>query len=133
MNDLKSYWKDTLEIIKVSVSSAIFSTWFSKTHISGFVEVGERVSVEIGCPTSFSKNTIEARYFGLVQDSLSKVIGKSCDLTFAVKESTEKTEANNEIVAPLFETKKEDKDFLEILSQSRIKPSFTFENFAVSG
>ena len=27
-------WKDSLESIKISVSPAIFSTWFSQTHIS---------------------------------------------------------------------------------------------------
>lgn len=131
--DLKTYWKDTLEIVKVSVSPAIFSTWFSKTHISSLVEAGERVAVEVGCPTSFAKNTIESRYFGLVQDCLNKVIGKNCDLGFVVKENIAKTESGNEAAAPLFEDKKNSKEFTEVLRSSRIKQSFTFENFAVSG
>jgi len=131
--DLKSTWKDALEIVKVSVSPAIFSTWFSKTHISSLNEVGERVIVEIGCPTSYAKNTIESRYFGLIQDCLNKVIGKNCDVTFTVKENLDKTESNKEVVAPLFEDKKDNKEFTEVLRRSRIKVSFTFENFAVSG
>ena len=75
--DNNQVWKDSLEIVKVSVSPAIFSTWFSQSHLSSVEEVGERMIVEIGCPTSFAKNTIESRYFGLVQDSLSKVLGKN--------------------------------------------------------
>lgn len=133
MEDLKTYWKDTLEIVKVSVSPAIFSTWFSKTYISDFHEIGERVFVEIGCPTSFAKNTIETRYFGLIQDCLNKVIGKNCDVAFTVKENLEKVEPSKEAAAPLFENEKDNKGFIEVLRSSRIKPSFTFENFAVSG
>ena len=99
-------WHDALEIIKISVSPAIFSTWFSKTHISKLDEVGDRVIVEIGCSTSFAKNTIEARYFGLVQDSLNKVMSKNCDIVFLVKEDPDRVQPNKEIVAPLFDEKK---------------------------
>ncbi len=126
-------WHDALEIIKISVSPAIFSTWFSKTHISKLEEVGDRVIVEIGCSTSFTKNTIEARYFGLVQDSLNKTVNKNCDIIFLVKEDPDKIQPTKDVIAPLFDEKKNDRDFIEILRNAKIKPSFTFENFAVSG
>jgi len=126
-------WHDTLEIIKISVSPAIFSTWFSQTHLSKASEIGDRVVVEIGCPTSFAKNTIEARYFGLVQDSLNKVVGKNCDLTFTIKEDPDKIQPSKEVVAPLFGNRENNKELLDILRTSRIRPNFTFENFAVSG
>ena len=131
MDDVQ-IWKDSLEIIKVSVSPAIFSTWFSQTHLSSTKEVGERIAAEVGCPTSFAKNTIESRYFGLVQDCLSKVLGKSCDLTFVVKANPNKQIPSEVSPAPLFSVEKGGKDLLEILQRARIRPSFTFENFAVS-
>jgi len=124
-------WKDSLEIIKVSVSPAIFSTWFSQTHLASVTDAGERVVAEVGCPTSFAKNTIETRYFGLVQDSLSKVLGKNCDLTFIVKGNPAKLVSNQDSAAPLFSPEK-DGDMLEVLQRARLRPSFTFENFAVS-
>ncbi len=130
--DNNQIWKDSLEIVKVSVSPAIFSTWFSQSHLSSIKEVGERMAVEIGCPTSFAKNTIESRYFGLVQDSLSKVLGKNCDLTFIVKANPNKQKLSAETSAPLFSVEKDGRDILEILQRARIRPSFTFENFAVS-
>ena len=132
-SDLKQTWHDTLEIVKISVSPAIFSTWFTKTHISSLDEVGDRMVVEVGCPTAFAKNTIESRYFGLIQDSLNKVTGKTCDVTFAVKENLDKIGSGKVTPAPLFDNKKDDREFIEVLRTSRIKPSFTFENFAVSG
>lgn len=126
-------WKEVLEIIKVSVSSATFSTWFSQTHIADIKEVGERAIVEIGCNTFYAKNTVETRYFGLIQDSLNKVLNKKCDVLFIVKENPESTRSNSKSVEPLFQdTPKEDENFKESVQRARIRPSFTFENFAVS-
>ncbi|MGA3291658.1 MAG: chromosomal replication initiator protein DnaA [Candidatus Microgenomates bacterium] len=125
-------WKDSLEIIKVSVSPAIFSTWFSQTHLANLETLSDKTNAEVGCPTSFAKNTIESRYFGLIQDSLSKVVGKKCDLTFIVKANPKSIKEISEISAPLFSTEKEDNHILEILQRARLRPSFTFENFAVS-
>jgi chromosomal replication initiation ATPase DnaA len=90
-------WKDSLEIIKVSVSPAIFSTWFSQTHLANLETLSDKTNAEVGCPTSFAKNTIESRYFGLIQDSLSKVVGKKCDLTFIVKANPKSIKEISEI------------------------------------
>ena len=134
MEDLKSTWKETLEIIKVSVSPAIFSTWFSQTHLSKINDLDKRAIIaEIGCSTSYSKNTIESRYFGLIQDFLNKVLGKDCDITFSVKEDPDKIKNSQENISPLFQTQEEDKDLLMILKNAHIRPNYTFENFAVSG
>ena len=121
-----------MEIIKVSVSPAIFSTWFSQTHLSSTRDIGERVVAEVGCPTSFTKNTIESRYFGLVQDSLNKVLGKSCDLIFIVKTNPGLQKPPEKSLTPLFANEKDGGDLLEVLQKARLRPSFTFENFAVS-
>jgi chromosomal replication initiator protein len=126
-------WHDALEIIKVSVSPAIFSTWFSQTHLAAVIESGSRVAAEIGCTTSFAKNTIESRYFGLVQDALTRVLGKPCDLSFIVKANPEGVKAQKEASSPLFEVEPKNENHLEALRKARIVTNFTFENFAVSG
>jgi chromosomal replication initiator protein len=134
--DLKSTWKDTLEIVKISVSPAIFSTWFSQTHISSIKEAGERLLVEVGCSSSFVKSTVESRYFGLVQDGLSKVTEKAVDLVFLVKENPDKNKVNNNTVSPLFQTDNtpnSSQEIIDILQRAHIRQNFTFENFAVSG
>ncbi len=131
--DTKVIWKDTLEIIKLSVSPAIFKTWFSQTHISSAQDMGERMVIEVGCPTSFAKNTIETRYFGLIQDSLNKVTDKKCDLIFLVKENPDKENIKAIEDSPLFSDETKSEDFLEALKKAHIRPHFSFENFAVSG
>jgi chromosomal replication initiator protein len=125
-------WKDSLEIIKVTVSPAIFSTWFSQTHLVSINNLSEKAVVEVGCPTSFAKNTIETRYFGLIQDSLSKVVGKRCDLSFIVKTNPKIVRDGLTNPSPLFSAENDEKSTLEVLQRAKIRPSFTFENFAVS-
>src|SRR5258706_8447149 len=130
--DLKTYWKDTLEIVKVSVSPAIFSTWFSQTHLVSVNEMGDRNIIEIGCFSSFVKSTIESRYFGMVQDAASKVLGKPCDLVFVIKGNSEKKQEENS-PSPLFQVEENDENLLQSLQKAKIRTNFNFENFAVSG
>lgn len=133
--NLKTSWKDTLEIVRVSVSPAIFSTWFSQTHLSQTKEVGDRYVIEIGCSSLFVKSTIESRYFGLLQDAITKVLGKPCDLEFIVKEDPNKSKGTKDVVTPLFQNETEDKssEFNDALLRAKIRSNFNFENFAVSG
>ena len=131
--DKKVVWNDILESIKVSVSPAIFSTWFSQTHLSNLEENSDRYTAKIGCSSSFIKTTIEGRYFGLIQDSLKKTLGKNTDLIFIVKEDPDKKSSQKDSPAPLFEQKeKQEEELAAKISSSGIRPGFTFENFAVS-
>jgi chromosomal replication initiator protein len=131
MIDEVKLWKEILESVRVSVSGAIFSTWFSQTHIASLQDNGDRSTIEIGCASSFVKSTIESRYFGLVQDLLSKSLGRPCDLLFTVKNDPGKTK-NEKISAPLFENPVINAVSIESLSTSGLRRSFTFDNFAVS-
>lgn len=137
MDDLKKTWKDTLEIIKITVSPAIFSTWFLQTHIATIKSMGGRYLVEIGCSSSFVKSTIESRYFGLIQDAVSKVLNSPCDLIFTVRENPEKNKPANDNFSPLFQAESNSvHNFAQVesyLQRANIRANFTFENFAVSG
>lgn len=129
---LGKVWKDTLDIIRVSISPATFSTWFSQTFLVSLKEVGgERNIVEIGCSSPFIADTIERRYFGLIQDSLNTVTENKNDISFVVKQQP--TKQNREI-SPLFTTEQnpDNQSTERVLRQSRIGEGFTFENFAVS-
>ena len=130
MTDKKTIWHDVLESIKVSVSPAIFSTWFSQTHLIKIDELNGRVLAEIGVSSPFVKTTVESRYFGMIQDILSKLLGKPCDLTFTIKDLPQKTKG--ESFAPLFEEPSQTEELAQSLEKSRIRRGFTFENFAVS-
>jgi chromosomal replication initiator protein len=133
-SDNRSLWRSVLETIKVSVSPAIFSTWFSQTHIVSTKENKDRVVIEIGCGSSYVKTTLESRYFGLIQDSLIASLGKPCNLSFVVKQDDSKTVGGDNFSAPLFEAEDSNNEevFQSLCRTSRIRPLFTFANFAVS-
>ena len=132
-SDKEKIWQDCLKIIKISVSPAIFTTWFSQTFISRIVEKDDREIYEIGCPSSFAKNTIESRYYGLIQDCLEKLRGKKCDIILEIK--TPESHKNKDYEAPLFKREREENEeerLREEIKNCRLRPFFTFENFAVS-
>jgi chromosomal replication initiator protein len=131
--DTVRVWHDTLESVKVSVSPAIFNTWFNQTHLASLKINQNRYIAEIGCNSNFVKTTIESRYFGLIQDSLSKTVGKSCDILFVVKENPAKNTSKSGVIAPLFDSQVNDeKDFVEAIAKAGMRQGFTFGNFAVS-
>lgn len=129
--DKEALWGDVLDTVKISVSPAIYNTWLSHTHLSSLKKNGDRFRAEIGCNSGFVKQTIETRYFGLIQDALMDVLETPCDLAFEVKERKEKKREMAQL-APLFDDKQNHRLFIEKITRAQIRPSFTFENFAVS-
>lgn len=128
--NLNLVWKDVLESIKVSVSPAIYNTWFLQTHLISFKKNEKRGAVEVGCNSPYVKSTIESRYFGLVQDSLSSRLGVAIDVLYVVKENLPKKDlAQN---TPLFQSRTQADISPESVIKASLRPGFTFDNFAVS-
>lgn len=128
---LKTVWNNVLESIKVSVSPANFSTWFSRTNLLQATPGKTRTAATVGCSSAFIKTTLESRYFGLIQDALSKVLDRKIDLTFDVAPQRVKDDSKDS--SPLFAETKKDKQEIEArLSAKNIRRGFTFKNFAVS-
>lgn len=130
--DKDSVWKDCLESIRVSVSSAIFSTWFAQTRLLDLQTKDQQNIAEIGTPSSFVKSTIENRYYGLIQDLLTKSLGKNTDLIFVVKNITEDRPIDIETSAPLFQNNVSDDIVRSKAIASGLRLNFSFEKFAVS-
>lgn len=131
--DKKTLWNDTLASIRVAVSPAIFSTWFSQTHLAEITQTKGRYAVGVGCNSAFIKNTIEARYFGLIQDTLTKNLGGPCDLSFIIKANPNQVAVDQATTTPLFaESKGDNERYLNALALARIRPGYNFANFAVS-
>lgn len=131
--DKSQIWHDCLESVKVSVSSPIFNTWISKTELSSLKKIGDnRYLAEILCASSFVKAQVQERYFGLIQDTLIKIIKSPCDLTFIVGAIEEKA-PKKELVTPLFQEDDKNEELTSKLVSANIRLGFTFENFAVSG
>lgn len=127
-------WKEVLALARVAVSAPIYNTWISQTHLSSLRKIDDkRYSAEIGCNSMFIKTTVEGRYYGLIQDSLIKVIDSHADLIFTVKQNPSEAPSKMDLTATLFEEKESSEVYLEKVAIARLRPGFTFENFAVSG
>jgi len=132
--DKEKVWADVLGSLRVSVSSAVFTTWLSQTHLAGLRKVdATRYTAEIGCNSTFVKNTIEQRYYGMIQDTLVKVINAPIDLTFAIKSNPSSIAKQQEKLMPLFTNADNDEETMQKIANARLRLGFTFENFAVSG
>jgi len=130
--DKEQAWHEVLESIRVTVSSASYNTWLSQTHLSSLRKLDtNRYLAEIGCASLFVKATVEARYFGLIQDSLIKAINTPCDLTFTVKGFETKKEPAS-APTPLFEKEERGEVLMQRIARANMRPGFSFENFAVS-
>lgn len=135
--DKERVWLTVLENLKLSLSSANFATWFSRTFIVGAKEVdSQRQIIEIGCPSSFISNTIENRYYALIKNALDQITKKKNDLVFVVKENPFLKEKDKSLIkGTLFEIpgkETEDEGFQEALKKVGLRPDFNFETFAVS-
>jgi len=131
--DAQRIWKQTLDIVRLSISEANFSTWFSNTFISEIkILEDDKQIVEIGCPSSFLRSTIEERYTSLLQDALNQVTGKKNNISFTIKQNPYKTK--NELqFSPLFNSQiNKDELFEKAVKNAHLIPAYTFENFAVS-
>lgn len=67
--DTKDLWLQVLGAIELSVSKAIFKTWFKDTHI---VKLEDGV-VFVGVPNTFTKDLIAEKYHKLVLKSLRDI------------------------------------------------------------
>lgn len=133
--DKQALWKEVLESVRVSVSPAIYSTWISQTNLTHLRKVDKkRYTAEIGCASSYVKQTVEKRYFGLMQDALIAAIDAPCDLTFKISSDPAglKRAASPEINTPLFNSRARGEEMTESLTRANIRPGFTFKNYAVS-
>jgi len=132
--EVVSVWDDILASVRVSVSPAIFTTWFAQTHLVKIEEVENRFLVEIGCSSAFVKTTIENRYFGMLHELLSKGLGKQCDITFVIRAPSNTVTDKKLPDSPLFYQKPEGTtDIQNAIIRAGIRTTFTFDNFAVSG
>jgi len=129
--DNSKVWHEVLESAKVAVSPAIYSTWFTQTHLAAVKEVGKRYLAEIGCESSFIRTTVEGRYYALIQESLTNALDHPCDLIFSVRQNPIK-KAQIDTPVPLFDSNTVSPDTKLLIRKANLRMSYTFENYAVS-
>lgn len=133
--DKDKLWQTVLENLKLSLSPANFATWFPQTFINNAKEINKNHQIiEIASPSTFIKDTIENRYYGLIKEALDKTTKKKNDLTFIVKQPKKpKKTREKRGRGPLFEkTRPEKSPAQDAIVRAGLRPDFNFETFAVN-
>lgn len=100
--DKTTLWHTCLETLRINLSPANFSTWFTQTFILKIQDIDKQHQiVEIACPSSFIRDTIENRYFGQIKEVMDKATSKKSDLVFVIKQPPAKEPTTSP--APLFQ------------------------------
>ena len=115
-------WKSVQEELKISVSRAIYQTLFQKTQL---VSLENNVAA-IGCPSGYIQNLIEGRYYSLLKDILDRQTKTNNSLVFVIKSIVSPLPSSG----PLFN--QIPSELQPARTDHRLRPDFTFENFAVS-
>ena len=117
MNNLQ-LWEAALAELEINLSEGNFKTWFSQTSILK----RENRLIEIGCPTTYSRDRIEQRHYQQVKKVLDRLTKEENELLFSVDTSPKLPEKP---FGPLFEEKKEPQKGIGLFQ------NYTFENFVI--
>lgn len=132
-SDTKRLWEEFLENAKVEVSSAYFNAWFIPTHLVSIQQNEGMFIAEIGCNTTYTKQTLEQKYYEFIVKHLENALSAPVDLLFVIKQKPSQTPAKTVSPAPLFENIESNQEELKNgLLKAGIRPTYTFANFAVS-
>lgn len=124
MDDQDKLWGKTLEEIQKRISKANFYTLFQNTKL---VSIEENSAV-ISAPSAMIVDMLEKRFQPEIISSLEVVSGKKTNISFIIKSSPVKGIADNH--EPLFANTGPVAPVVGHLP--RVRPDFTFKNFAVS-
>lgn len=128
--DEKSLWKTVLAELQLTLTPGSYQTLFSK---SSLLVLKDNVAT-IALANVQIKNMAEERYYALLKEILDRITKNNNSLVFEVLK--ERAITKKEDLGPLFEERTEtdeDSDLIYTIQKLKLRPDFTFENFAVSG
>jgi chromosomal replication initiator protein len=127
MNDqLDNLWKKVLQDMQKKISKTNFHTLFKNTHL---ISLEENIAT-IAAPSTIVIDLLQKRFTQDIRVLLQTHYGKEVSLLFIPKTIQQKKEADTN--TPLFMQKETAQKPLTIGHLPRVRPDFTFQNFAVS-
>jgi len=127
--NVKIIWSNFLNIIKNEMTPLSFNTWFKETELYEYKDGLAKIIVPMG----MFKRHLATKYYDLIVNTLSEIIGDNVDIQFFLREELEeetpvipeKNESFQQITTDDIIQKIEKKH------QSNLNPNYTFENFIV--
>ena len=126
MNDqLDKLWKKVLQDLQKKISPTSFHTLFKNTHL---LSLEENIAT-VAAPSTMIIDLLQKRFANDIQSLLSLHNGSAISLLFVPKMIQQKKEDKE---APLFIADEPKIKSLSVGHLPRVRPDFTFQNFAVS-
>ena len=128
--DKQSLWDSVLAELQLTLSSAIYQTWFKGKTTLLSVKSGV---IEIGCYNSYNKIWLEERYLGQIKGIVDRLTGQSNALVFSVSAQAHripKKQVKRKLPAtvPLFE-EEAGPDLAESLASANVNRKYSISNF----
>ncbi len=127
-----SLWKLVTDDLQVTLSPATFTSWIKPLQLTELspTESG-RVIADIQCPSSFHQGIIEQRFYGQIQEALSRVTKNAAELRFVILPPSAQTTPID--AGPLFAAQQQHTDDLSwAIQRVGLREDFVFDTFAVS-
>lgn len=124
----KVLWKAVLAELQLSVSASIFNTWLRNLELLAL----QGNVATVGCPSSYSRDMVEQRYYALVKATIDKIKKQKTSVVFSVATHKQKEEKELELMGPLFSSLDTKQLRNQALREAHLRPDFTFETLAVS-
>lgn len=126
MNDqLDKLWQKVLQDMQKKISTTNFHTLFKNTHL---LSLEENIAT-IAAPSTMIIDLLQKRFMSDIQSLLTLHYGKDVSILFIPKVIAQKREEKD---APLFVADEPKQKPLSVGHLPRVRPDFTFQNFAVS-
>jgi len=127
---LTPLWNTVLTEVKTKVSQGTFNVLFKPTML---LSLDDDIAT-IATPSKMVLDLLQKRFVDQIKNSLQKQTEKEIDVFFIIKsmpQSSKKTVSDDQ--TPLFSQEKTEKPTQPIVGHlPRVRPDFTFSNFAVS-
>lgn len=128
--DINKTWKSVLDGMRLSVSEATFNAYVRKTELLNIKQVEDRLVGDVGCSSVYVKVMLEQRYLGQLSDELTRITGQKSEIKLSIQSGrVEERESGRGL--PLFNEPKSINN--DSWRNARLRPDFTFDNYAVSG
>lgn len=137
-------WSRATADLQVSMSTQHFRMWIASSALVETRVVGEDHMIGvIASPSAMHINMIEGRFYATLKEALDKASGRKFDLQFKVDSTIQpqtspsdsfqrSKKPQEEKSAPLFASIPTVDAFKVALHKAKLRPDFTFDNFAVS-
>lgn len=125
-NKLDELWKNVLTDMQTKVSPANFHTLFKNTYL---ISLEENIAT-VAAPSTMIIDLLQKRFVNDIQQIMNAHTGEDISLMFVPKVMPSKRSTEDD--APLFIPAETPIKPLSVGHLPRVRPDFTFQNFAVS-